>query len=100
MIFVFLFLLILLNSVKHYNQVMLEEKKKLKEKISDAKDSNNDFIVEKKEDFIVENVTRVCPPHKWRYQEVRDTEGKTVRWRIICDLCGPLKPMGGPARLE
>jgi hypothetical protein len=52
-----------------------------------------------KADFVVEEVVKNCPPHKWRHIEVRDTEGKTVRWRMVCDLCGPLKPMGGPAKL-
>ena len=62
---------------------------------------NRDYVVEgKKDDFIVEDVEKFCPPHKWRYQEVRDTEGNTVRWRIICDLCGPLKPSDGPARMR
>ena len=59
-----------------------------------------DFVVEAKlQDFVVENTVKACPPHKWRYQEVRDPEGKTIRWRIICDLCGPIKPANGPARL-
>lgn len=44
--------------------------------------------------------TKTCPPHKWRYQELKDTEGTTVRWRIVCDVCGPMKPSDGPARLE
>jgi hypothetical protein len=53
-----------------------------------------------KQDFVVEEVVKNCPPHKWRYLEVRDTEGKTIKWKLICDLCGPLKPSGGPARME
>ena len=48
---------------------------------------------------IIEPV-RKCPPHKWRYLEVKDTEGTTIRWKLICDLCGPLKPSNGPARME
>jgi hypothetical protein len=50
--------------------------------------------------FIVEDIPKFCPPHKWRYLEIKDTEGTTVKWRLICDLCGPLKPQNGPARLE
>jgi len=54
----------------------------------------------KQVDFVVEEVVKNCPPHKWRYLEVKDTEGKTIKWRLICDLCGPLKPSAGPARME
>ena len=40
-----------------------------------------------------------CPPHKWNYVEVKDTEGNTVKWKIVCDVCGPMqgydKPTGG-----
>lgn len=31
-----------------------------------------------------------CPPHKWQYVEVKDTEGNTVKWKIVCDICGPM----------
>jgi len=50
--------------------------------------------------FVVEEVVKNCPPHKWRHLEVRDTEGNTVKWRLVCDICGPLKPQTGPARAE
>ena len=71
-------------------------RKKIKER------EQGEFVVEerpKEKDFVVEDVKKVCPPHKWRYQEVRDTEGNVIRFRIICDICGPLKPSDGPARL-
>jgi hypothetical protein len=55
---------------------------------------------QKKGDFLVEEVVKNCPPHKWRHLEVKDTEGNTVRWKMVCDLCGPLKPASGPARME
>ena len=55
---------------------------------------------DKKADYIVEEVTKFCPPHKWRYQEVKDQDGNTVKWKLICDVCGPLKPSAGPARME
>ena len=101
LIFLLLFIILIANSVAHANRMMLEQQKKLNDKVKEVKDDKADFIVEKaKADYVVEDVKKFCPPHKWRYQEVRDTEGNTVRWRIICDLCGPLKPMGGPARLE
>ena len=31
-----------------------------------------------------------CPPHKWQYVEVKDTEGNTAKWKIVCDICGPM----------
>ena len=34
---------------------------------------------------------KVCPPHKWRWVEIKDNEGNTLMWRIMCDLCGPPK---------
>jgi hypothetical protein len=46
------------------------------------------------------DVPKVCPPHKWQYHEIKDQEGNTVKWKLACDICGPLKPMGDPARLE
>jgi hypothetical protein len=55
---------------------------------------------DKGEDFIVDDTPKFCPPHKWRYQEVRNSEGVTVKWKLICDICGPLKPSNGPARME
>jgi hypothetical protein len=30
-----------------------------------------------------------CPPHKWNSVEVKDPEGKTVMWKLICERCGP-----------
>ncbi len=44
---------------------------------------------------VVEDIKKVCPPHKWFYQEVKDQEGNTHHWRIVCELCGPMKPLGG-----
>ena len=43
---------------------------------------------------------RFCPPHKWRYVEVKDSEGVTQAWRIVCDLCGPMKPIEPPNKSE
>jgi hypothetical protein len=31
-----------------------------------------------------------CPPHKWGYVEVKDTEGTTVKWEVVCAVCGPM----------
>jgi hypothetical protein len=38
---------------------------------------------------------KACPPHKWRWVEIKDHEGETHGWKIECELCGPLKPIGG-----
>lgn len=32
-----------------------------------------------------------CPPHQWSYHEVKDTEGKTVKWKLVCAVCGPMQ---------
>ena len=32
----------------------------------------------------------LCPPHKWKPVEIKDKDGNTVRWTMVCDLCGPL----------
>jgi hypothetical protein len=34
-----------------------------------------------------------CPPHKWRYHEIKDKDGATLKHTIACELCGPLKPI-------
>jgi len=43
---------------------------------------------------------RNCPPHKWYYADVKDTEGNVTRWKIMCKLCGPLKPLDSVDRTE
>ena len=45
----------------------------------------------KKVDAIVEIVARNCPPHKWRFIEVKDQDGNIIRTNLVCDLCGPYK---------
>jgi len=37
-----------------------------------------------------------CPPHQWSYHEVKDTEGKTVKWRLVCAVCGPMQSQERP----
>lgn len=37
---------------------------------------------------------KVCPPHQWFSQEIRDTAGNKLGDRLVCKLCGPLKPQG------
>ena len=34
---------------------------------------------------------RTCPPHKWRHEEIKDHEGTVHGWKLVCDVCGPLK---------
>lgn len=53
----------------------------------DNKNEANDKIKEK-----------VCPPHKWRHHEVKDKDGNIEGWRLVCDICGPLKEQKLPDR--
>lgn len=43
---------------------------------------------------VVQDIKKVCPPHKWFHQEIKDREGNTHSWRIVCELCGPMKSLG------
>jgi hypothetical protein len=43
------------------------------------------FVVQKKQ----------CPPHQWFWQEIVDQDGKKHGERIVCKVCGPLRPLGG-----
>lgn len=47
-----------------------------------------------KASVVSEDIPKFCPPHQWFHQEVKDLEGNTVKWRMVCKLCGPLKPLG------
>ena len=49
---------------------------------------------------MLSKLEKVCPPHKWRYDELKDEQGKVVRTRIVCDYCGPLKPLDVPERMD
>ena len=42
---------------------------------------------------VITETKKACPPHKWHYQEVKDQDGNTLRWRIVCDVCGPMRPL-------
>ena len=42
---------------------------------------------------LTERLSRQCPPHKWRYEEIKDDKGDTKYWYLKCDVCGPLKPL-------
>lgn len=43
---------------------------------------------------------KTCPPHKWEYREMKDQDGSTAGWKIVCQVCGPLKPSDGPGRTD
>jgi hypothetical protein len=96
-----LFAFMLIRSVYVVSKAAAEDQRRREAK---SEDKNKDYVVEdtpkEGDHYVVEDVKKFCPPHKWRYQEVRNREGETVRWRLICDLCGPLKPSSGPARME
>ncbi len=47
--------------------------------------------MQKKLETLVKGPT--CPPHKWRHEEVKDHEGVTHAWKMVCDNCGPLQPL-------
>lgn len=43
---------------------------------------------------LLENA-KFCPPHEWNYEEIKDHEGVTHAWKMVCKRCGPLKPIDG-----
>lgn len=47
----------------------------------------------------VVDAVKTCPPHQWYYHDIKDTEGNVVKWKMVCKVCGPLKPTNGPARV-
>lgn len=49
---------------------------------------------------IIKEIKKVCPPHKWFYQEIKDHEGVVHATKIVCEHCGPLKPMGEPSKMD
>ena len=51
-------------------------------------------------DDILKKMTKTCPPHKWRHEEVKDPEGNTVYWYMVCDVCGPLNKQQVPERMD
>lgn len=36
---------------------------------------------------------KVCPPHAWHWVEVKDTEGTIMSHKVVCERCGPIKPL-------
>lgn len=49
---------------------------------------------------IIRDIKKICPPHKWFYQEIKDHEGVTHAWKLVCEHCGPLRPIDGRANRE
>jgi hypothetical protein len=84
-IFLALFLIVVLNMV--LVKAMGKNNKLAEEEQQPTKDVE---VVDAETPIIVDEKPKQCPPHKWRYVEVRDRAGNTLRWKIICDLCGPL----------
>lgn len=50
----------------------------------------------KVEEEVVE--VKQCPPHKWSHVEVKDTNGDTVKWKLVCAVCGPMQSQGEKPR--
>lgn len=44
--------------------------------------------------------TKQCPPHKWKHVEIKDQDGEVVVWKLICDLCGPLKSLEDQSKAD
>jgi hypothetical protein len=42
----------------------------------------------------------VCPPHRWRWEQIKDHEGVVHAERLICERCGPLQKQSPPERMD
>lgn len=60
------------------------------------------FVAEANKSTQIPTVINVpaCPPHKWRHVEIKDQDGNTVRWSMTCDVCGPLRPLDAPKKMD
>jgi hypothetical protein len=45
-------------------------------------------------------VEKRCPPHKWQHIEIKDHEGVTHGWKLVCDHCGPFKTQEQPPKMD
>jgi len=36
-----------------------------------------------------------CPPHAWRWQDIKTPDGEIQGQRIVCLHCGPISKMNG-----
>jgi len=77
MILILLFLVVFIAMVANAKQAAVEGKKKLLQEFS-----------------------KVCPPHKWRYKEIKDHEGVVHAHKLVCDHCGPLRPIIETQKLD
>lgn len=41
-----------------------------------------------------------CPPHKWKFIDVKNENDEVIATTIVCELCGPIKPMDTPDRMD
>lgn len=41
-------------------------------------------------------VDKNCPPHKWKFVDIKNQNGEVVGNKIVCQLCGPLKSNDSP----
>jgi len=49
---------------------------------------------------LTDYISDVCPPHKWKYVEIKDKDGNMARWKLVCERCGPIRPSDGPAGMR
>ena len=40
-------------------------------------------------------VEKNCPPHQWRWVDVKDQDGNKHGERLVCMICGPMKGQTG-----
>ena len=52
------------------------------------------------QDTLIKEIKKLCPPHAWFYQEIKDHEGVTHAWKMVCKHCGPLKALDEPKKMD
>ena len=63
--------------------------------VSNAKDE-----AKQNQEAFVREFKKVCTPHKWRYDEIKNHEGVTQTWKMTCEHCGPLRPLDVPQKTD
>jgi len=43
---------------------------------------------------------RRCPPHKWRFEDIKDHDGVVHATKVICEHCGPMNKSSPPERMD
>lgn len=57
---------------------------------------NNLELIQKQKDLNaltladLKNGGKICPPHKWSWDSIKDDNGEHQMWRMVCQHCGPL----------